>query len=350
MANTPNYNLYVTSGNTDTFADWRAQIAGETNSNMTKIDTALAGKQASISANGILKGNGSGTISAAVAGTDYQAPLTAGTDYATPASVSAVTQLIPSEATTANKLADKNYVNSSVENVAAYYITKNAGGDPFATKAELTAATTFYSGGSVRVPTRNDYTIVLADESKTITATQEDPTTRYIYNNGWEFQYIVNNSGLTAAQWATVNVTGLSTANGILKGNGSGAVSTATVDSSPTYGNTSNLVSSDGVYTAVNNITPHTYTVTAPTTGWTDDTANSGYYTITLTVQGLKASYTYANPVVDVVLSGTDSSADDTLVSEFSAMRVIQTGANSLTIKTLEVPTDAVPLKINTWG
>lgn len=41
-------------------------------------------KQDKITASGILKGNGSGTITAATAGTDYQAPLTAGTDYQTP--------------------------------------------------------------------------------------------------------------------------------------------------------------------------------------------------------------------------------------------------------------------------
>lgn len=45
----------------------------------------LDDKQASITASGILKGDGQGGVSAAVAGTDYQAPLTAGTDYATPA-------------------------------------------------------------------------------------------------------------------------------------------------------------------------------------------------------------------------------------------------------------------------
>lgn len=39
--------------------------------------TALEGKQASITASGILKGNGSGGVTAAVAGTDYQAPLAA---------------------------------------------------------------------------------------------------------------------------------------------------------------------------------------------------------------------------------------------------------------------------------
>lgn len=38
--------------------------------------TALAGKQSTITASGILKGDGSGGVTTAVAGTDYQAPLT----------------------------------------------------------------------------------------------------------------------------------------------------------------------------------------------------------------------------------------------------------------------------------
>lgn len=46
---------------------------------------ADVGAQAEITASGILKGDGNGGVSAAVAGTDYQTPLTAGTDYATPA-------------------------------------------------------------------------------------------------------------------------------------------------------------------------------------------------------------------------------------------------------------------------
>lgn len=46
--------------------------------------TQLADKQAKITATGLLKGDGDGSITAAVAGTDYQAPLTAGTDYAPP--------------------------------------------------------------------------------------------------------------------------------------------------------------------------------------------------------------------------------------------------------------------------
>jgi hypothetical protein len=45
--------------------------------------------QPSVTASGILKGDGAGGVSAAVSGTDYQAPLTAGTDYATPAQLEA---------------------------------------------------------------------------------------------------------------------------------------------------------------------------------------------------------------------------------------------------------------------
>jgi hypothetical protein len=40
--------------------------------------------------------------------------------------VDGINDLIPSAATSSNKLADKNYVDDSINSVAAYYITKNA--------------------------------------------------------------------------------------------------------------------------------------------------------------------------------------------------------------------------------
>lgn len=115
------------------------------------------------------------------------------------AKVNAIDWLIPSAATNSNQLADKNYVNDSINSVTAFYITKNAAGDQFATYAELAAATTFYSWWVVRVPTRNDYTIVLDDE------THSDEVTRYIYNSGWEYQYTINESPLTQAQLDALN-------------------------------------------------------------------------------------------------------------------------------------------------
>lgn len=146
----------------------------------------------------------------------------------------------------------RSFVNSSISNMAAYYMTKNAAGDPFDSETELMAATTFYSGGVAKVPTLNDYTIVVHDETQAIEVpgyssftTKHDyigyyvlissvytlvtdsnyntlvftpgtdkayelPSTRYINTSttstpSWSYQYIINNTGLTAAQIAAVN-------------------------------------------------------------------------------------------------------------------------------------------------
>lgn len=113
--------------------------------------------------------------------------------------IQTINDKIPNQATITNQLADKDFVNSSLNSIAAFYITKNANGDSFSSKAELDSTTTFYSGGVTRTPTRNDYCIVLSDESK------DNSTTRYIYNNGWEFQYIVNETALTSEQLKAIN-------------------------------------------------------------------------------------------------------------------------------------------------
>ena len=158
-------------------------------------------KVESSSTNGNIKINGNET-------TVYTLPNTVATTSDVTAVSNRVTTIegeIPSQASSSNQLADKNFVNSSINALAAYYITKNAAGDPFATKAELNAATTFYSGGVARVPTTNDYCIVLADESKQST-TGVDPTTRYSYQGSqWEYQYTINDTPLTSAQLAALN-------------------------------------------------------------------------------------------------------------------------------------------------
>lgn len=107
---------------------------------------------------------------------------------------------IPSEASSSNQLADKNYVDDSINQVAAYYITRTAAWDAFATKTQLLATTTFYSWWAVRTPTRNDYCIVLADE------THNWETTRYSYQwSSWEYQYTVNETALTQQQVDALN-------------------------------------------------------------------------------------------------------------------------------------------------
>lgn len=114
---------------------------------------------------------------------------------------------IPDDASSSNKLADKTWVNDQINAMAAYYITKNAAGDAFDDYEELHTLTTVYSGGSVRVPTRNDYAIVLADEN------HDNATTRYSYQfdgdtydpDYWQYQYTVNESPFTQDQLAAIN-------------------------------------------------------------------------------------------------------------------------------------------------
>ena len=91
---------------------------------------------------------------------------------------------IPSAATSENQLADKAFVNSSINNYAAFYLTKNANGDAFETYAELTSTTKFWNAGVEKTPTKNDYLVVLEDETKT-TSLGINPTTRYTYQGEW---------------------------------------------------------------------------------------------------------------------------------------------------------------------
>lgn len=48
--------------------------------------------------------------------------------------VSAIEDKIPSQATSTNQLADKDFVNSTMNNYSAFFITKNPQGDSFSTK------------------------------------------------------------------------------------------------------------------------------------------------------------------------------------------------------------------------
>lgn len=52
-------------------------------------------------------------------------------DKASQEQVDAIEEKIPASATSENQLADKAFVNSSINNYAAFYLTKNAEGDAF---------------------------------------------------------------------------------------------------------------------------------------------------------------------------------------------------------------------------
>lgn len=88
------------------------------------------------------------------------------------------------------------------------------------------------------------------------------------------------------------------------------------------------------------------YSVSVPQAGWA---ASSGYQQQTVTVTGLKSSYS-VNPVVDVQLSGNSATDDQAAVEAFALITVISTGTNSLTLKCAgDAPSIDLTLIVNTW-
>ena len=115
--------------------------------------------------------------------------------------VDAIEAKIPNQASSSNQLADKDFVNSSINSAAAFFRGS------FASRAALLAVAWQTSDPSAaNFVSNNDYAYVQDDES------QNDEAWRYIYvletggqNNGWQPQFRVNESPLTAAQVAALN-------------------------------------------------------------------------------------------------------------------------------------------------
>lgn len=102
---------------------------------------------------------------------------------------------IPNQASQSNQLADKAFVNSSINSTAAFYRGN------FATKAALDTWQTENPG----VATNNDYAYIQADE------THQNEAWRYLFvqegnqAGQWEPQFRVNEAPFTAAQVAAID-------------------------------------------------------------------------------------------------------------------------------------------------
>lgn len=104
------------------------------------------------------------------------------------ADVDAIAAKIPLNASASNQLADKAFVNSSIQSSTASLITNN--GNPFGSVAQLRQVTA----------NEGDYAYV------TVAASGGTYYDRYKYTNGqWVLEYRVNSTVFTAAQWAAIN-------------------------------------------------------------------------------------------------------------------------------------------------
>ena len=103
------------------------------------------------------------------------------------ADIDAINAKIPAQASASNPLADKSFVNSSVATNTANFI------GTFDSVDALNA----YSGAK----TNNDYAFVQSKDAAGNTLFK-----RYKWNgSAWLYEYELNNSSFTAAQWAAVN-------------------------------------------------------------------------------------------------------------------------------------------------
>ena len=102
-----------------------------------------------------------------------------------------INDLIPTQATTTNQLADKSFVNSSIATNTANFI------GTFNSVAELEA----YSG----TLTNNDYAFVETTDSAGNTLFDRYKYTTATTPASWQFEYELNNSSFTSNQWASIN-------------------------------------------------------------------------------------------------------------------------------------------------
>ena len=109
--------------------------------------------------------------------------------------ISAIEEKIPTQASAQNQLADKDFVNSSIGTNTANYINDN--GEPFTSIAALEA----YSG----TVTNNDYAFVTGTDSAGNTYYDRYKATVSGSTVTWAKEYRLNNSAFTAAQWAALN-------------------------------------------------------------------------------------------------------------------------------------------------
>jgi hypothetical protein len=79
------------------------------------------------------------------------------------------------------------------------YLTYDINGNAFPTYNDLISATTFYYNGQVVTPNKNDYAVVLTDN------THNNSTCRYVFNGNWIFQYVIEKEPLSQAQLDALN-------------------------------------------------------------------------------------------------------------------------------------------------
>lgn len=233
---------------------------------------------------------------------DSTNPVTSGGVYAADQMLSQVIEaillLIPSAASELNKLVDLATMNSSISTATAsfkgtYNLVSDLHLTVSATHAQIAAALDALSLGA----DNNDYAFVQVPNTDTA-PTDIAKTERYKFNGeNWAYEYDLNNSGFTTAQWNAIN-SGITTllvaklsalpTNEALTLALAGKQDNLTFDNVPTAGS-NNPVKSSGIYTRNNEIVELINALdvakqnvltfdTTPTNGSTNPVTSNGVY------------------------------------------------------------------------
>lgn len=119
--------------------------------------------------------------------------------------ISDINSLIPNQASSSNQLADKDFVNSSIATSTAtfkgsYNVVSDMGLHYNSSHSDVKT----WMDANVVNCDNNDYSEVLYPTSDSA-ATEIFLVERWKYNTAWEYDYPLNNSGFTSAQWKSIN-------------------------------------------------------------------------------------------------------------------------------------------------
>ncbi|MBR2777697.1 MAG: hypothetical protein IKD75_11515 [Prevotella sp.] len=209
-----------------TSAQWNALNSGITSGLVAKLSALptnteltnlLAGKQATIvDLDAIRSGAQAGAVSAPQATTYTKTEVDGMVDAeenraklaekANADDIDAIEAKIPAAASAQNKLATEGFVNSSVATATATYRgSYNLVSDLSLTTAASEEQIATALAGEITGSDNNDYCFVqipTADDTPTVIARVD----RYKFDGtAWSFEYSLNNSGFTAAQWDAIN-------------------------------------------------------------------------------------------------------------------------------------------------
>ena len=200
-------NLYYNSDTGHIRYDGKLKV----NDEAVAMASDLAGKQDTINDLANIR---SGAQAGATA---YQKPGTGipATDLASDvqtdlAAIDGIEAVIPEQASASNKLADKNFVNSSIATATATYrgsynLVSDLSLTVSATQQQIVDALATKMAALSITPDNNDYCFVQIPTADA-TPTEIARIDRYKYNGtAWAYEYSLNNSSFTAAQWAALN-------------------------------------------------------------------------------------------------------------------------------------------------